>query len=419
MNYVTAAKVNKIVEGYRNDTVRLLQKLVRIPSVNHPPTGDEARVQKFYAGILRASGLRTKIFEPNDIPEFMRHPARLKTHDMHNRPDVVGVLKGTAGGRSLMLSAHADVEQTGDAGLWTGGDPFSGRLDNGRIYGRGAGDDKSGMAINAMATRIIKENGFKLRGDLIVTSVSDEEQGGANGTLALICKGWRPDACLNIDGHDLNIVVAGLGGGCCTVDIRVPKPQVNAIVLLNYFDRFQKCITMLKKERADRLAKHPFFRHRRFLDRATLNLSNIMMATDDATHGRFSFWFYLLPGEDPNKFQKHVENSFQRIKGKNTFRIEWIPRLLPAAEMTVNHPFVQCATNSYQKAAGRRPVLTGAFMSDMGMAIKHGGFPCINFGPARRWGREGMPHQPDEFVEIEALMQCLKTVVICVLDWCE
>lgn len=417
MNYNTATQINKLVERYRGETVRLLQKLVRIPSVNHPPTGDEAKVQKFYAGVLRSSGLKTKIFEPDNIPEFVRHPARLKTHDMRNRPNVVGVLKGAGGGRSLMLLAHADVEQAGAAGLWTGGKPFSGRIHKGRIYGRGAGDDKSGMAVNAMAARIIKESGFKLRGDLIVASVSDEEQAGSNGVLALICKGWHADACLNMDGCDLDLGVSGLGGGCCIVDLRVPGPKVNAIALLDYFDRFRERIAMLRKERIHLLTNHPRFRHHQFSESATLNLNNIMMATDDMMHGRFSFWFYLLPGEDPGQFQKYIENTLRGIKSTGTFRIEWMPRLLPAGEVAVDHPFVKCAADSYQKSTGRKPVLTGAFMSDMGMVIKYGCFPCINFGPSR-WGREGAVHQPDEFVEVEALMQCLKTAVICALDWC-
>jgi len=418
MNHEEIVRVNKIVERYRGEAVRLLQKLVRIPSVNHPPTGDEAKVQKFYAGILRSSGLKTEIFEPDNIPEFVRHPARLKTHDMRNRPNVVGVLKGAGGGRSLMLLAHADVEQTGDACLWTVGAAFSGWLRNGRVYGRGAGDDKSGMAVNAMAVRIIKENRFKLRGDLIVASVSDEEQGGANGTLALLCKGWRADACLNIDGCDLDLAVAGLGGGCCTVDLRVPTPQVNSNALLDYFNQLQKNIAILSQERVRRFAQHPLYHDRQLLEAARLNLSNIMLAADDMTHGRFSFWFALLPGEDARQFQKYVAQVLRSIKTAGTFRLEWMPRLLPAGEVAVDHPFVKCAAGSYQKATGRKPALTGFFMSDMGMVIKYGGFPCINFGPSR-WGREGAVHQPDEFVEVEALMQCLKTVVICALDWCD
>ncbi|MBU0714593.1 MAG: M20 family metallopeptidase [Verrucomicrobia bacterium] len=417
MNHNMAVTVNKIVERYRGETVRLLQKLVRIPSVNHPPAGDEAQVQKFYAGILRTQGLKTESFEPNNIPAFMHHPARLQTHAMHNRPDVAGVLKGTGGGRSLMLLAHADVEQPGPASLWTGREPFSGRLHNGRIYGRGVGDDKSGMAINAMAARIIRENKLKLRGDLVVASVSDEEQGGSNGILALICKGWRADACLNIDGCNLDFAIAGLGGGCCTVELAVPGPQINATALLDYFDEFRERIATLAKERIHLLAKHHFFGQRQFLTTATLNLNNIIMATDDMAHGRFTFWFYLLPGEDPKKFKKHVENSFLGIKVAGTFRIEWMPRLLPAGAVAVDHPFAKCTAGSYRLATGCKPELTGAFMSDMGMVIKYGGFPCINFGPAR-WGKEGAAHQPNEFVEIETLMQCLKTVVFCTLEWC-
>jgi acetylornithine deacetylase/succinyl-diaminopimelate desuccinylase-like protein len=59
----------------------------------------------------------------------------------------------------------------------------------------------------------------------------------------------------------------------------------------------------------------------------------------------------------------------------------------------------------------------GTRMSDMGFVNQYGGFPCLIFG-ATRWGQAGMAHQPDEYVEIRRVMECLKTVVFCAMEWC-
>lgn len=137
--------VERAAESMKDEAVLFLQKLVRIPSVNHPPTGDEKAVQEFYADRLRSIGMKVDVFEADDVPGFAQHPARLADHDMRNRPNILGYLPGTGGGRSLLLFAHADVEAPGDPQAWTGGDPFSGEVRGGRIYGRGAADDKAGM----------------------------------------------------------------------------------------------------------------------------------------------------------------------------------------------------------------------------------------------------------------------------------
>ena len=61
----------------------------------------------------------------------------------------VGVLKGAGGGRSLIFNGHVDVVPPGDAAIWSSGDPFSGRIEADRIWGRGATDMKGGLLAQA------------------------------------------------------------------------------------------------------------------------------------------------------------------------------------------------------------------------------------------------------------------------------
>lgn len=416
MNAADVEIIRRAVWQHKDEAVSLLQEMVRIPSVNHPPTGDEKEVQEFYFRHLESLGLECEMFEADDVPGFTEHPGRSKEHDMANRPNVVGVRKGDGSGKSILLIAHADVEVTGDDALWIDNDPFSGAVRDGRVYGRGSGDDKSGMAINAMTPRILEAAGIRLHGDLTIASVSDEEQGGANGTVALLASGYRADACIFVDGCNQDLCISNLGGGYCNIDITVAPPQRDTTELLKYFDGFRKRITEFREIRKKDFKTHPHYVGEDFMN-ASIRLMNVSLGVDDASHGAFTVWFYLLPGEEPEQFKKRFTEFLESTGGAGDYRMEWMERLLPASEIKQPHPFAGCLKDSFALGAGRTPSVTGSYMSDMGFINQYGKFPCIIFGPSRM-GKDGMVHQPDEFVDIAEFMECLETVVFCTMKWC-
>ena len=86
------------------------------------------------------------------------------------RPNVIGVLKGTGGGRSLLLNAHMDT--VGFEGMEA---PLSGEVRDGRVYGRGSQDMKGSLASMMAAVKALIDSGKRLAGDVILTAVSDEE----------------------------------------------------------------------------------------------------------------------------------------------------------------------------------------------------------------------------------------------------
>ena len=125
----------------------------------------------------------------------------MRNHEFEDRPNLLGMLKGEGNGKSLMLSGHIDVVQRGSK--WTY-DPFAGTVEDGNIYGRGACDMKGGIAAMTMAVKAIREAGLKLKGDVKIGTVVDEEAGGM-GTLALVAAGNRADACIITEPTDLQI----------------------------------------------------------------------------------------------------------------------------------------------------------------------------------------------------------------------
>jgi acetylornithine deacetylase/succinyl-diaminopimelate desuccinylase-like protein len=159
-----------MTEALTNEAVAVLQHLVRIDTVN--PPGNERPAQEYLAGLLASAGLEVELVGPD--PE---------------RPNVVARLPGKADGPVLGLLSHVDTVSVDPAG-WRH-DPWSGALDDGCVWGRGALDMKSQTAAEAVAACSLAREGWRpARGDLLMISVSDEE---VDGTGAEWLTTERPD----------------------------------------------------------------------------------------------------------------------------------------------------------------------------------------------------------------------------------
>ena len=416
MKNTNLQEVKNSVAIHKNNAIELLQQLIRIPSVNHPPTGDEKKVQRFYFKYLKSLGLEAEMHEPSDLTEFKNHPGRYKEHKMKNRPNVVGILRGIGGGKSLMLIAHADTELPGDKKLWIGKNPFSGKIHKDRVYGRGSGDDKSGMAVAASVAKILKDAEIKLKGDLIIASVCDEEQAGGNGTVTLLSKGYKADASIYLDGCNNDICTSNVGGGFCNITFKVPKSENSQKLLKDNLAAFKKLIDKFIQIRKKAFVENQLFNSRFYLSLCT-RILNISLGAANPTTGSFTVWFYLLPNEDPMKFKKDFEKFIFQLKESCNYKIKWMSRFLPASQVSKTHLFVNCLKNSFKLAANQSAKIAGGPMCDMGFVNKYGRFPCVLFGPIRA-AKKGAFHQPNEFIEIKEFMNCLLTTTICAMNWC-
>src|SRR5713226_8140886 len=166
----------------------LVCELVAIESVNPDLVASgsgESKVARFVASWLRESGFSVEIVEP-----------------MPGRPSVVGVLRGSGGGASLMLNAHMDT--VGAGGMVRAFDPV---VADGRIYGRGAYDMKGSLAAIMIAAREAASLG--LRGNLMVAAVADEEVASL-GTTA-VAERFHADAAIVTEPTELRLCLAHKG----------------------------------------------------------------------------------------------------------------------------------------------------------------------------------------------------------------
>src|SRR5436309_11103657 len=171
-----------------NEITSLLHQLVAINSINPDLVADgpgEGEIARFVADWLTRAGLEVSIDEPQS-----------------GRPNVVGIVRGSGGGRSLLLNAHMDT--VGVFGMERPHDPV---IEGYRLYGRGAYDMKSGLAAILMTAAAARKR--SLRGDLIVTAVMDEEYASL-GTSSIV-KRWHADAAIVTEPTELDICVAHKG----------------------------------------------------------------------------------------------------------------------------------------------------------------------------------------------------------------
>lgn len=160
------------VDAARDEIVRLHQDLVRIPTLNYgsrADTGNETPACELLADKLKAEGIGSDIYE-----------------SAPTRGNLLARIKGPEGGKRLLLMSHSDVVPVEDESLWEHG-PFSGTIDKGRVYGRGADDDKGDVTAHGMAMILLKRSGVQLGGELIYMVNADEESGGRWGA------GWMAD----------------------------------------------------------------------------------------------------------------------------------------------------------------------------------------------------------------------------------
>ena len=137
-----------------SEIANLLQQRVAINSINPdlvPDGPGEGEIARFVANWLTRAGLEVEIDEPQP-----------------GRPNVIGFVRGSGGGRTLLLNAHMDT--VGVARMERPHEPL---IIDGRLYGRGAYDMKAGLASIMYAAANARK--LNLCGDVIVTAVSDEE----------------------------------------------------------------------------------------------------------------------------------------------------------------------------------------------------------------------------------------------------
>lgn len=172
-------RVLSYIDSRRDEIVSLMQRLVQTEST----TGNESKIARLVAEECRRDGLEVELVEPTK-----------------DRTNVVARYHGTTGSPKIMMYSHYDTVPTGDLSAWKY-PPFSGKIADGEMWGRGTADNKIATCGLIMAFRALRALGVKLKGDIVFTHVADEEKGGTYGFRYLVDNGYGSDVECLFYGH--------------------------------------------------------------------------------------------------------------------------------------------------------------------------------------------------------------------------
>jgi acetylornithine deacetylase len=423
------ATVDRWVDEHAEDVLQLTEALIRFPSENRAPIGYEKDCQLFVAETMRGLNLELDIFEPTDVPGLVDHPAYWPGRDYRDRPNVVGTWRGTESGigRSLIFSSHVDVVAGSKGGRFPPFEPTR-EASSGKLYGRGSNDMKGGMAASIVAVRCLQALGVRLRGDVIVESVVDEEMGGSNGTLAARLRGHNADACIVPEPNGMFISPAHRGG--CMWEISLegsPGMPFGSTGLINPaygIAHLAVAIEAWEAARNAHIAPHPLYKA---IPGLPVVLSRVAAGDFEPGSGNgvpgralLEAWAEVYPGtsfEDlTNDFLGNLKQVAARtpVIQKCEMKIHQVTRFLPGSEIPNDHPIVQTVSRNYAQVAKREPELRGApFACDVYVFNLHSPTPCVILGP-----RGANAHAPDEWVMMEDLVALTKIFALTAAEWC-
>lgn len=195
---------HKLVSAETKNSVRdLLMDLIRIPSTR----GQEGPAIRYLYDRLKPLADRCQLIEIDDsIMQDPDYAFPLPGHTYHGTPNLECVIRGSGNGRSAVFNTHLDIVPPSEGQT----DAFNPKEENGKIFGRGACDAKGQAATLYCLARLLRERGVRLKGDITLHFVIEEENGG-NGTLAMIRRGLQADATIVLEPSEMTIIPAVRG----------------------------------------------------------------------------------------------------------------------------------------------------------------------------------------------------------------
>ncbi len=412
--------VSDWIETNQDELIAFLQKLIQIPSV----TGNEAPIQDYLETYLENLDLEVDKFVPS-LDELRTHPAYVKEAEPYGgRPNIVATKKGAGGGRSLLFNGHIDVIPEGALENWEHG-PWSGATKDGKMYGRGTSDMKSGVAAFTMAIKALKESGVQLKGDVIAEYVMDEELTG-NGTLACVMKGYKADAGICCETSSLHVQPGSIGRIWFEIKVKGKAAGIQkrfegvSGIELGYL--VSKIVSEFEAERV-KTVSHPLYPD---------ILSTIPCAIGQFESGTYYSAFpdscllkgsmATVPGEDSQKIKEDFVRFVQkRAAEEHPWMAEHPPEVIytgyfaEPSEIPTDSPIVCTLSESFAEVMGKKPSVTGRQgAADIRHLNTYGETPTVIFGP----GLTEQMHANNEWVYLQDYLDATKVLALTIMAWC-
>jgi acetylornithine deacetylase len=401
----------------QDNAIRFLQETVQEAST----TGNESGVQHLIAKKLNEMGLEVDMWNP-DGEELGKHPYFCASRtNFSSSPNLVGIWRGKGNGRSLVLNGHIDVVPEGDLNQWDD-HPYSGKIINGKLYGRGSTDMKGGNLSLLLAIQALKETGTTLKGDLFFHSVIEEESGGA-GTLAAVLRGYTADAAIIPEPTNMKIFPAQQGSMWFKLTIKGKAAhggtRYEGVSAIEKTSIVIEAIKELETERNKRITD-PLYKDIPIpvpINIGKISGGNWPSSVPDTVllEGRIG----VAPHETLEEVKRELECYLSNIQDnwllEHPVSVEWFGAQWLPGSIDTDHPLMNLLIKNYEQIKKEKPVIEASpWGTDGGLLSQAGDTPAIVFGP----GVTAVAHYPNEYIEISKIIEAAEIIALTIYDWC-
>ncbi len=391
--------------------------------------GNEQQVQKFVAAELNQRGFDVDTWCINvaDISHLPGFSPVIGNYE--EAINVVGTHRSRSNsGRSLILNGHIDVVPVGPLEMWTS-PPFEPRIEDGWLYGRGAGDMKAGIASNLFALDALRSIGFQPAANVHFQSVVEEECTG-NGALACLQRGYTADAALIPEPFSEALAEAQVGTLWFQVHLKgIPthvaysasgSNAIEAVIpLLAALHEMEDCWNVPDR-RHSAFAKH---------DHA-LNLNVGKIKGGDWTSSVpawcvFDVRMGIFPGQDIQEAQREIEAVLLDAARAHPFLRDNPPEIIYNGFLAAGYALCDDQSEIASQAVS---ALEAAYTATTGDTLQKTAITATTdarfFGlyadtPALVFGPEAEAiHGFDERVNIESIRRVTQTTALFIAEWC-
>ncbi len=398
-------KILKKIDLMRDDIIKFHQDIIRIPSEN--PPGNYKEIAKFVENKIKEIGLKT----------------------INKRNNIIGEFKYPNEGPALILYGHMDTVEAFKG--WSV-DPFGGEVIGNRIYGRGACDDKACVTSQIFAAKVLIESNIELKGSIKLASVIDEEMGGLKGAGFLLNKGYLSgDACLLGDGPGgypgayfggalfPSFLIKGKSAhGMSFPDLKKYRNENSGINAINKMLKILNFLNDLQEEFYELETKYSNFPG--FPSKISqVNLGKIqggskisIVADNCLLHCSIN----TIPEQDIASIEKRIYDFIEKYKEEDpnlninvTIPIKFEPQI-----MDIKSDFAQAVQKAFSQVYGELKDFRLFISTTDAHFFQEHGIETILAGSG---GANNNTHAPDEFIEIDDLINTTKIFALTALNY--
>ena len=412
------------IEDKKESMIELTQDLIKIPTLN-PPGENYREICEYLDTRLSRAGFSTELIRAKEAPG---------DSNQYPRWNIVARREGQKDGECVHFNSHTDVVEVGSG--WTF-DPFGGQLYDGKIYGRGACDMKGGLAASIIAVEAFLEIFPTFNGAIEISGTADEETGGYGGVAYLAEKGFFSPTRVQhvIIPEPLNkdrICLGHRGGWWAEIETfgeiahgAMPFAGDCAVRHMGeVLNEFEKTLYPALKQRITKMPVIP-----EGAKNSTMNINSIhggQVEPDTETNAlpshcvpdscRIIIDRRFLIEEDVEEVKAEVKSILENIKSRRPkfeYEVKELNRVIPS--MTdKNAPIVKSIAASVEKVIGKKAEYVASPGSYDQKHIDRIGTlkNCIAYGP----GILDLAHKPDEFVDVEDMIDSAKVMGNSLID---